>query len=282
MPKRKRLFTEEKKNKLIKEGRGSGIGSEYIPWITIQDVSSKGRSTRLKGIKTNRQHEFLSDMERDYFYILEYLDDVIDIREQYPLLPIEETILIAQELGIKHPQDPRTKEPIVMTTDFVITIKEKNGNIDVARTIKSYDDLMNNRVLEKFEIEKRYWKKHDIDWGVVTEKEINKVFAKNISYAHNYYTLNQLDSLGEIDHEILEDMILSYISRLLKENDTIRNISNNFEKDFMLMKGTGIAIFRYLIINKVIQVNLFEPINVNEKIKVDIIENRVNRELKIL
>lgn len=83
--------------KWIKEGRGTGIGSEYKPWLNIQDVASMGRSTCLKGIKTNRQHEFLSDLERNYFYI--------DIREQFPLLPLEETIVIADELGIKHPTD---------------------------------------------------------------------------------------------------------------------------------------------------------------------------------
>lgn len=85
---------------LIKKGRGTGVGKEYKPWLTIQDVPSLGRSTRLKGIKTCRQHEFLSDMERNYFYLLEYLDDIIDIREQYPLLPLEETVAIAQEKGI--------------------------------------------------------------------------------------------------------------------------------------------------------------------------------------
>jgi hypothetical protein len=69
MAKRKRTSKIEK---WIQEGRGSGSGSKYIPWLTIQNVSSDGRSTRLKGIKTNRQHEFLSDMERNYFYILEY------------------------------------------------------------------------------------------------------------------------------------------------------------------------------------------------------------------
>ncbi|MBM7599480.1 hypothetical protein JOC34_001848 [Virgibacillus halotolerans] len=59
---------------------------EYIPWLTIQNVSSKGRSTRLKGIKMTRQHEFLSGMERNYFYVLEYSNRVIDIREHFPLL----------------------------------------------------------------------------------------------------------------------------------------------------------------------------------------------------
>lgn len=90
--------------KWIKEGRGSGIGAEYKPWLHIQDVSSLGRSTRLRGIKTTRQHEFLSDLERNYFYLTEYSDSFIDIREQYPLLPLEETIIIANELGIKHLQ----------------------------------------------------------------------------------------------------------------------------------------------------------------------------------
>lgn len=44
-----------KVEKWIKEGRGSGIGADYKPWLNIRNVSSLGRSTRLKGIKTNRQ-----------------------------------------------------------------------------------------------------------------------------------------------------------------------------------------------------------------------------------
>ena len=47
-------------------------GKEYKPAITIQDVPSLGRSTRIHGIKTGRQHEFLSDMERNYFHILNF------------------------------------------------------------------------------------------------------------------------------------------------------------------------------------------------------------------
>jgi len=114
-----------KSEKWIKEGRGSGVGENYKPWLNIQDVSSKGRSTRLKGIKTNRQHEFLSDLERNYFYLTEYSDFVVDIREQFPLLPLEETIVIADELGLKHPTDPKTNEPVVMTTDFLLTVDKR-------------------------------------------------------------------------------------------------------------------------------------------------------------
>ncbi len=51
MSKRKRLSNYEKR---IKEGRGQGSGERYKPWITIQDVPSTGRATRLIGTKTYR------------------------------------------------------------------------------------------------------------------------------------------------------------------------------------------------------------------------------------
>ena len=64
MAKRKRDFTDSKYEKKLKDGKGSGYGKDYKPWLTIQDVPSNGRSTRIKGIVTGRQHDVLSDMER--------------------------------------------------------------------------------------------------------------------------------------------------------------------------------------------------------------------------
>lgn len=92
-----------KTEKWIKEGRGSGIGADYKPWLHIQDVSLKGRSTRLKGIKTNRQHEFLSDLEQNYFYLTEYSDFVVDIREQFSLLPFFWATSYTQDVTLTAP-----------------------------------------------------------------------------------------------------------------------------------------------------------------------------------
>jgi len=215
MAKRKRITTQKTIENLIKEGRGEGTGQGYKPWIKIQDVPSLGRATRLKGIKTNRQHEFLSDLERNYFYILEYSDIVIDIREQFPLLPLEETVLIAKELGIKHSTDPKSNESIVMTTDFLVTINIDGKDVDIARTIKFKDDLNNKRVLEKFEVERRYWEKQGIDWGIVTEEEIIKDLAQNISYIHTYYNIDELDSFSNMEKRDIEDLVMEYINLLM-------------------------------------------------------------------
>lgn len=276
MAKRKRIINV---GKLLKEERGTGRGKQYKPWIKIQDVPSLGRATRLKGIKTQRQHEFLSDMERNYFYFLEYSDDVIDIREQYPLLPLEETIVIANELGINHPKHPKTGEYIVMTTDFFIT---KKNNVDVARTIKQKDDLLDKRIIEKFEIERQYWKNRDIDWGIVTEDEIDKTIAQNISFIHSYYNIAEIDSFQNIGHKDLEDLILEYTKRIIDTTKSIRNISSIFDMDMALEKGSGLAIFRYLIVTKLIQVDLSKPLNVDKKINIELVKEDLQMELEIL
>lgn len=277
MSKRKRT---SKIQKWIKEGRGSGIGSEYKPWLKIQDVSSLGRSTRLKGIKTNRQHEFLSDLERNYFYITEFSDFVIDIREQFPLLPLEETIVIADELGIKHSTDPKTGEPIVMTTDFLLTVDKGQGVFEVARTVKMKDELLKERVLEKFEIEREYWQRRDIDWGIVTEEEIHKVMARNISYIHDYYNIRDYDVFQKMSSRLIEDLSLSLMQRLLNDSRSVRIITSEFDSDTHLPFGSGVTLFYHLLAQKIIVIDMFKPINLEEAIDIKAIDESKLKKVK--
>lgn len=195
----------------------------------------------MKGIKTKRQHEFLSDLERNYFYITEYSDLVLEIREQFPLLPFEETIVIADELGIKHPTDPRTGEPIVMTTDFLLTINNGQSVFEVAHTIKMKDELLKERILEKFEIEREYWHRKGIDWGIVTEEEILKTMARNISYIHDYYDIRDYDVFREMSAQHIEDLSISLMQRLLGTTESIRKITNEFDTDTHLPFGSGVT-----------------------------------------
>ena len=93
---------EAKIARLHKEGRGQGHGAEYRPWLTVQDVPSRGRSQRPLGVVTGRAHHLLSDLERKTFLAIEFRDDVRDIREQFPL-DVEETCAIAEQAGIRRP-----------------------------------------------------------------------------------------------------------------------------------------------------------------------------------
>lgn len=279
MTKRTRIQNYEK---MIKEGRGAGIGNEYVPWLKIQDVPSLGRATRLKGIKTGRQHEFLSDMERNYFYILEYSDSVIDIREQFPLLPLEETILIANELGINHPKHPETGEFIVMTTDFLLTVDAEDKMLERARTIKAKDDLLDKRVIEKFEIERVYWSKKGIDWGIVTEEEIDKAIAHNISYVHGYKDISNLDCFIDIATNEIKDLIYEFLKRIVDDERPMRVICSEFDNEMLLGKGSGLSIFKYLVINKVIEIDIKKRINVNQNIPIINVREEEARKVEVI
>lgn len=263
MTKRKRKTDQAVIEKRIKEGRGQGRGSEYKPWLAIQDVASRGLVTRQKGWKTNRMHHLLSKLELAYFYALEWAPFVSDIREQYPLLPLEDTLAIAQQIGCAHPSDPQTRHPIVMTTDFLITIEQGNRVKDYARTVKYAQDLQSQRIMEKFEIERRYWQIRNVDWGIVTEHEIPEVLTSNVELLHNHRYL--ADRLPLARSEVLE--VASVLTRQIMQTDAaLRRVALDCDKRLGLELGTSLAIAYHLIANRQWQIDMEKPLNASEKL----------------
>jgi len=252
MAKRKRELTHAKIERYIKEGRGQGTGKDYLPWLTIQDVPSEGRATRILGWTAERRHELLSDLERDYFYLLDYSDEVADIREQYPLLPQEETMMIAEKLGIVHPSDPKTGIPIVMTTDFLVTYHDK----DFARTVKPSSKLEDNRTIEKFEIEKVYWESRGTDWGIITEQDLPYILIRNIEWIHKEYYNDDVTDIGAFAVQKLQTMLASR----LQEGEILAKACLNCDQQLGLEAGTTLALFRHFLARKIWSVNMNEKI----------------------
>lgn len=62
------LCLKEQEQLKLKSGLRKAVALEWVGAINIQGVSSLVRSTRLKGIKTNRQHKFLLNLERNYYF----------------------------------------------------------------------------------------------------------------------------------------------------------------------------------------------------------------------
>lgn len=273
MAKRNRAISSAKYKKWIKEGRGQGVGVYYKPWLTIHDVSSTGRSHRINGFKINREHHFLSDHERDYFYIVEFADSVVDIREQYPLT-LSDTLLIAEELGIEHPQDVTTKDNYVLTTDMLLTISSGDKEIYLARTIKEKDELLKPRQMEKFEIEKRYWDKKGIDWGVVTELEINKTLANNLHNIRMSYDLSKLSLFSNMAKERIPRLIDIFLGQAVNQFQSIQDLSDSFDIRYALRPGTAITLFHHLILTKKLMVNLSsELLDYERPIMIELYQN---------
>lgn len=262
MAKRKTDWDENKLNKWIQEGRGQGEGKEYKPWLTVQDFPSKGRVTRIFGWKTKRTHHFFTDTETRYFYLLEWEDDVLDIREHYPLFNCEEVIENKDNLNFDLFKDKDMGTPYILSTSFLITLKKPNGKIVyLARSLKADYELERKTALERLEIERRYWQGQNIDWGIVTQKEIPVVKAKNIEWVHSslYPTDERGFTVEEVDY-----YCNAFIEKLAGSNTSIRDFTTQFDRLFNLDTGSGLYIFKRLIALKRIMMDMNKKIDLND------------------
>ena len=254
MGKRRAKWSSELYHKRIKEGRGQGEGKDYKPWITIQDIPSKGVCSRILGMKTGRIHHLLSRHETAFFYIVQDSDSVLDIREQFPLLDVLDTVRIAESAGIRHPRDPVSKYPNVLTSDFVLTTTHGT----VVRTVKQETDLSDDRVREKLEIERRFWKQHGVeDWNIVTNRQIDYQKARNIEWANRSWHFAEMLPEGltpeEVGNYFLEAYHRTYWS--------VTKIARHTEEHFGLEAGLGLTTFQYLIRTRQITVDMSQPLD---------------------
>ena len=255
MSKHRRIWNANIHEKYAREGRGCGCGPGYMPWIRIQDFASRGVVSRVKGRTTGRVHHLMSNNELAYFYILDWSESVTDIREQYPLIDLELAVEIAAQSGIKYPTDNMSGYPYVLTCDFMITTSGGHK----ARTIKMTSELNDFRTLEKLEIERRYWLEQGVDWKIVTEREISFQKAKNIEWL---YTAQESNEFSGTSEQKAQDKIL----RLYRGNNySVLEAARIVECEFLLAAGMGLQLFKQLVLNKVIAMELNTPLDLNAK-----------------
>ena len=257
MGKRRRSINQKDIEKYIASGCGQGQGADYKPWLTIQDVPSRGLVNRIKGWKTGRVHHFFSELELNYFYVLEWSQVVCDIREQYPLLPLTQTQAIASECSFRHPAVGRTSDPVVMTTDFVVTMRQSIGTTEIARTLKYALDLQSKRTLEKLEIERLYWLSRGIDWGIVTEREIPVALVKNVAWFHPFLSIENLSPLKEGEIRRIARVLTQ---KVLQNNVNLVTITSECDDLLGYPPGTSLMVARHMLANRILLVDMSELI----------------------
>jgi hypothetical protein len=257
MAKRVRSVTNNSIQRKIKEKRNEGLLHLYKPWLTVRDVASRGMATRIKGWKTGRVHHLLSNLEIDYFFMLEWSPFVTDIREQYGLLPQAKTLRIAENLGIRHPVDPRTNFPIVMTTDFLITLQTPVGKKYSVRTVKPRDHLT-RRVIEKFEIERRFFEDKGINWGFITENEIDYNLVHNVKWVH---ATKSLEGRPYLSRDVVNKVIPYLLEELANPLFTCSISAFRVDQKLCLPLGSSMYLLRHMIANRIWEIDMTIPID---------------------
>lgn len=252
----RRFKTQADIERYIEQGYGQGEGLDYKPWLRVQDVPSRGRSHKVSGSKVDRVYHLLSDLEFAYFLTLEFSERVIDIREQYPILPVEEAQDIAASLGIKYPNYPGTKVPYVMTTDFLVTYLGNDGQPRLgARTVKYEADLSPSSDLEwtlqKLEIERVVWMNREVDWLAVTDGCIGPTISHNLQWLRKGVHLER--SLQDSD---LHRYFLDVFSQLNDTGRTLSSMIRGASKTIHLSYNDGVVLFKHLVWNKSIRFDL--------------------------
>ncbi len=246
----------------VKEGRGQGQGAEYRPYIQAKDIPSQGLTTRGTGWKTGRVHHFLSRLELNYFYTLEWSSVVLDIREQFPLLEGTEitTLSVAESLGIPHPSQynkrQRQQMPMVMTTDLVVTAKLENRVDDFPRSVKYGKDLADERTVEKLELERQMWASWGKELKLVTEQEINKTLAANVRQIHQS---RDAPTFGNLSQETLFVISELLTSKVQQPHTSLARAALAVDENLGVEVGQSLAIAKYLIASRQWQINMMQP-----------------------
>ena len=229
------LFLKKKQNlgavMRIKLNKAEGIIEDWLkplskgqfePLIKVWSGPKITRRHFFSGIKSKRNHHFLSDGEKRLGLVREALPQTVNYFEQYPLWDIGLCIEIAIDMGIKYPVD-KDGEAYVLSTDLLcleLDFETKQVN-QVARTYKPIASFLTEsnhpvsvtRTLQKLELERRYYKEKTIPFHIETDVNISKAYANNLVWARK-----STEYIGEfIQHQ--EKFIYAFVNAVYGRPD---------------------------------------------------------------
>lgn len=232
--------------------------------LKVTTFSSKGRATRIYSYKTKRIHHLQSDNQLKVFLIFEWIDSIKDIKENIELKDLEETIYNVENLRLDKFKDKETGQLYQLHTNFLIKILKEREYEEIAISVKSLSELERKTVIEKLEIERRYWKAKNIKFYLITEKEIDNQMVENIRWCREALIDKSIENKTEIAEK------LYYFLQENKE-EILLEVLNGFDAEQDLKNGTALFMFRYLIAVKEIYINMKAKIDLNKYVK-DIIQ----------
>ena len=250
----------------IREGRGSGHGTEYRPWLQVQDVLSIGHAHKVSGLKIRRTHHVFSDLEASCLTLLEFEREVLDIREQFPLLPTDLTKRAAKMLHLRHPVYLGTRSLQVMTTDFCVDTKangQPNGEIAIA--VKYSQDLCDPRTRELLSIEREANIEVGRRWVLFTEATVAPVVVRNLTWLRRHAL--PLDNINPI---ALLDFCRTF-RHYIRPRDSLGRILTLVKRDLRMSTAAALEFFaiagwyQRLAFRLDVEISMRNPIALSER-----------------
>lgn len=248
--------TEKRIAKWAKQGRGTGHGGRYSPWLTIHDTSSIGLSSRPPGVTTGRVHHLLSNNEAAVFYQADWSPAVVDIREQFPL-PRSETRRIAEEMGVLQPRDRGVD--VVMTTDLLLDVRGSDDWLSfelppgrgprlLAIACKPDDVFNDARALDKLEIERRYWVGRGVMWTLLTASQLCRARMLKLQWLMEWFWLDHMPKQSIPAFLAGCQTVLAHLA--VASPGVAGAFLSRLDNTYVWPPGTALSMVRYLAAHK--------------------------------
>src|SRR5207244_6072829 len=103
----------------------------------------------------------------------------------------------------------------------------------------------------------RYWQARNVDWGIVTEREIPHLLARNVELIHNHQDITHRLPLT---HEEVHDIAIVLTSKVMQCDDALRHIAIACDKRLGLDLGTCLTIAYHLLATRRWEIDMSIPI----------------------
>lgn len=245
------------------------MGPDYRPWLTVRTKGLNSSTWRPHG-KSGRTHHILNNVAMAVFMLLDRSPMIVGIREHFPLLPLDETRNIAAQIGVPHPRGCPFKDTglgevdVIMTTDFLVDLADRLGlPATVAISVKRTADLNDaaplklKSLLNKAEIERRYWTARKVPFLIITESDAPSTVLANTDLLHRFSDLKGIKLPASIDElsDHLLDRILAAPALPAKDHGAM------FDAAMRLPRGTGISLIWHCIAARRWAADLTQPLD---------------------
>lgn len=248
----------------LKVGRGRGTGPDYRPFVTVFDLSSIGNSHRVWSWLCQRIVHLFSDNENILFKLIQANPLVVDIREQFPLLPYQEIQRIAKIFDEKYFQRLKKRvlnngEIYVPTSDFRVTAKSPGGLYDFIITVKPSTKLTAHQLL-KFTIEREFWRRRNLQFFIVTDQDLQKnhTLYRNIRFLKRFRNLERNQKIRpENINEKQKIEAVNYLTEaVVGQTVYLSPIVRETDEKFNFWPGTSVVLANHLVATNMWQVDL--------------------------
>jgi hypothetical protein len=155
---------------------------------------------------------------------------------------------VAKTLRVKHPTHPNSKEPIIITTDQLLTVDSPQGISFHAVSVKPENESDKLRVLEKIDIERVCWELLGVKFSYYTGNELTQNQSRNIAWATVPFRDNPtLFSDEQVDYAL---------SHIKLGQCFIEDFCNLLISTNIVSHGDALTLIRFLIAEKYIDVDL--------------------------